>query len=535
MNGDTLPTDPARADRLAYYMLKTLNRAVREHGLLRSGDRVLVAVSGGKDNLTLLDLLHRRRRQSAEHYSLAAGHIESDYHCGRAVPQEWLAAWCADRDIPLEVARIEVAEELARTGANPCFRCAWHRRRALFEIAERLGCCTVAYGHHADDRAETALMNLIYSAAFRGMAVRRTFFDGAFTVIRPLAYVEERDTSSRSRGLAAIHSRESRCPAGRTPSAAVARALLQQAGRPTEDRGAASSPPWKVEPVNQTTWQAPGGTRSWLSDRPSARISSDTGASSPERCLALARERADELGIQHIVVASTSGQSGLHATEHMRGLHLVVVSHSSGFRGPNIEEFQPELRRAIEEAGARVLTTQHAFGGVGRAIRRKLGTYQIDEVMAFVLRTFCDGVKVACEITLMAADAGLIPASREVIAIGGTGQGLDSALVLRSANSQDFRPPGAGGHLQAPLRRPGRLIGPRAGPAGLPHHDTRPASGAGRVHIGERSGRVGRAGHRGLAPQIVRRLPGILLDGQRYRDGLSGGVQHHKLQHGAEQ
>ena len=165
---------------------------------------------------------------------------------------------------------------------------------------------------------------------------------------------------------------------------------------------------------------------------------SDTGASNTERCLALARERADELGIQHIVVASTSGQSGLHATEHMRGLHLVVVSHSSGFRGPNIEEFQPELRRAIEEAGARVLTTQHAFGGVGRAIRRKLGTYQIDEVMAFVLRTFCDGVKVACEITLMAADAGLIPASREVIAIGGTGQGLDSAMVLRSANSQDY-------------------------------------------------------------------------------------------------
>ena len=228
MNGDTLPTDPARAARLAYYMLKTLNRAVREHGLLRSGDRVLVAVSGGKDRLTLLDLLHRRRRQAPEHYSLAAGHIQSDYHCGRAVPQEWLAAWCADRDIPLEVARIEVAEELARTGANPCFRCAWHRRRALFEIAERLGCCTVAYGHHADDRAETALMNLIYSAAFRGMAVRRTFFDGAITVIRPLAYVEERDIVPFARASGYPLAGEP-CPAGANTKRAVSRALLQQA------------------------------------------------------------------------------------------------------------------------------------------------------------------------------------------------------------------------------------------------------------------------------------------------------------------
>jgi len=164
----------------------------------------------------------------------------------------------------------------------------------------------------------------------------------------------------------------------------------------------------------------------------------ETGASNTDRCLALARERAEELGIQHVVVASTSGQSGLRATELLHGLHLVVVSHSAGFRGPNIEEMQPEHRRAIEAAGVHVLTCQHAFGGVGRAVRRKLGTYQVDEVMAFVLRTFCDGVKVACEITLMATDAGLIPAGREVIAVGGTGQGLDSALVLRSANSQDF-------------------------------------------------------------------------------------------------
>ena len=165
---------------------------------------------------------------------------------------------------------------------------------------------------------------------------------------------------------------------------------------------------------------------------------SEAGAGNTERCLQLARERADELGIEHVVVATTSGQTGACAADLFRGRNVVVVTHSAGFKGPNIEELQPEQRRRIEGAGARVLTCQHAFGGVGRAIRRKLGSYQVDEVMAFVLRTFCDGVKVACEISLMAADAGLIPAGREVIAIGGTGQGADSALVLRSANSQEY-------------------------------------------------------------------------------------------------
>ncbi len=164
----------------------------------------------------------------------------------------------------------------------------------------------------------------------------------------------------------------------------------------------------------------------------------EAGPANTDRCLQLARERADELGIEHILVATTSGQTGARAAQSFPGRRVVVVTHSAGFKGPNIVELQPEQRRAIEASGADLLTCQHAFGGVGRAIRRKLGTYQVDEVVAFALRTFCDGVKVACEITLMAADAGLIPTGREVIAIGGTGQGADSAVVLRSANSQDY-------------------------------------------------------------------------------------------------
>ncbi len=165
---------------------------------------------------------------------------------------------------------------------------------------------------------------------------------------------------------------------------------------------------------------------------------SEPGPANTERTLALARQRAHELNIAHIVVASTSGQTGVLTAQQFQGRQVVVVTHSTGYRGPNIQEMQPEHRATIEQNHAEILTCQHAFGGIGRAVRRKFGSYQIDEIIAFTLRNFCEGTKVACEITLMAADAGLVPATREVLAIGGTGQGADTAVVLRAANAQDF-------------------------------------------------------------------------------------------------
>ncbi len=98
----------------------------------------------------------------------------------------------------------------------------------------------------------------------------------------------------------------------------------------------------------------------------------------------------------------------------------------------------PPTARLLEQAGASILTAQHAFGGVGRAVRKKLGTYEIDEVIAFALRTFGQGAKVAIEIALMAADAGLARTGEPCISIGGTERGADTALLLRPANAQTF-------------------------------------------------------------------------------------------------
>lgn len=162
------------------------------------------------------------------------------------------------------------------------------------------------------------------------------------------------------------------------------------------------------------------------------------GPANTERTLAAARDYVADLGIKSVVVASGSGKTGARAVEVFQGYNVVVVTRSVGFAGPNKHDLLPEYAGRIRAGGGHILTCQHAFGGLARAVRRKLGTYQLDEIISFVLRNFCEGIKVCCEISTMAADAGLVRAGEETLAIGGTGSGADSAAILLPANAQDF-------------------------------------------------------------------------------------------------
>jgi hypothetical protein len=162
------------------------------------------------------------------------------------------------------------------------------------------------------------------------------------------------------------------------------------------------------------------------------------GRENTRRTLELAKKRAEELGIKTILVASTRGETGVEACEAFQGYDVVVVTHSTGFKEPDYQELTEENRAAIEAAGGKVLTCQHTFGGVGRAVRKKLGTYELEELIAYTLRLFGEGMKVVVEIALMAADAGLVRTDEPVIAIAGTGKGADTAVVLKPANAQTF-------------------------------------------------------------------------------------------------
>jgi tRNA 2-thiocytidine biosynthesis protein TtcA len=178
-------------NRLAYWMLKDINRAIRDYQMIADGDRVAVAVSGGKDSLSLLRLLDLRRKQVPERYELVAIHVLGDSR-GPETPEhppllDWLRA--SGYEYAVEPLRLPEGEALPLG----CQRCTWNRRKALFEAAQRLGCRVVAFGHHADDLAHTTLLNLLYHGKVETMAPRREYFDGALRLVRPLCYTAEGD------------------------------------------------------------------------------------------------------------------------------------------------------------------------------------------------------------------------------------------------------------------------------------------------------------------------------------------------------
>jgi hypothetical protein len=154
--------------------------------------------------------------------------------------------------------------------------------------------------------------------------------------------------------------------------------------------------------------------------------------------LKLAKKYAETEGIKDIVVASTTGETGAKASQMFKGFNLVVVTHHVGFRKPGEHELRKEFRHQILENGAKILTSTHALSSVERAVRKRFGTLQPLELIANALRLLGEGTKVCVEIVVMAADAGLIPVDRDVIAIAGTGRGADTALVIKPANASAF-------------------------------------------------------------------------------------------------
>jgi hypothetical protein len=157
-----------------------------------------------------------------------------------------------------------------------------------------------------------------------------------------------------------------------------------------------------------------------------------------DETLRLARERAKALGIRDVVVASYTGETGAKASQLFAGCNVVVVAGVYGFREPNQVRMQDEYKQIIEANGGTILHTGHAFGMLGRSVHKRFGAIQVDEVIAHVLRLFSQGVKVGCECACMAADAGLIRSGEEVLSIGGSGRGADSAIVLRASNTHAF-------------------------------------------------------------------------------------------------
>ncbi len=165
-----------------------IGHAIKDYDLIRDGDRILCAISGGKDSLTMLKLLNERRQWAPVQYELYAVNIKTDFSCGSCMHKDVLSQIFAEWNIPFEFAHMNVLNEDKTTN---CFWCSWNRRKCLFEVAQRLGCNKIALGHHKDDVIETTLLNIIFQGNFSTMNPKQELFNGEKAIIRPLCYVEE--------------------------------------------------------------------------------------------------------------------------------------------------------------------------------------------------------------------------------------------------------------------------------------------------------------------------------------------------------
>jgi uncharacterized protein len=165
----------------------------------------------------------------------------------------------------------------------------------------------------------------------------------------------------------------------------------------------------------------------------------EVGPKNTQACVDLLDKAAEE-GFQHMVVASTTGDSGAQAARRLAGkkVNLVVVGHSVGFKGPNVDEFLPEHFEEITRQGGKVLKATILTHSLETSLADQFKGSAPTLLIANTLRRLGQGLKVCCEIVMEAVDAGLIPEETEVVAAGGTARGWDTVAVLKSAASKRF-------------------------------------------------------------------------------------------------
>jgi len=172
-------------------LTKKFHKACADYGLIADGDHILIGLSGGKDSLALTEFLGRRAQIYKPHFRVTALHVrvkERDYHTDRS----YLETFCAEANVPLIVRDIEIKGGESED-TNPCFLCSWYRRKALFNVAQELGCNKIAFGHHRDDVVQTLLMNLIYQGTFATMPPILQMDKMPLQIIRPLCLIDEAD------------------------------------------------------------------------------------------------------------------------------------------------------------------------------------------------------------------------------------------------------------------------------------------------------------------------------------------------------
>ncbi len=185
-------------------------KALYDYELIDDSENLAIALSGGKDSLTLLYLLHAISGRGFPALKLHAIHVRGEFSCGSGVSLSYLEAICKDLDVSFTVC--ESTQSLEKL---ECYSCSRERRQLLFDAAKKVGATSIAFGHHRDDSVQTLMMNLLHKGEFAGNLPKVKMEKYGMTIIRPLIYLSEDSIRafSKQHGFARI---VCRCPVGQT-------------------------------------------------------------------------------------------------------------------------------------------------------------------------------------------------------------------------------------------------------------------------------------------------------------------------------
>jgi len=181
------------ANKLEKRLCREVGRAIIDHHMIEEGDKVMVCVSGGKDSYAMLDILLKLQKRAPISFSLIAVNLDQKQP---GFPEDILPAYLQRLGVPFHIENQDtysIVKRVIAEGKTMCSLCSRLRRGILYRVADELGATKIALGHHRDDMLQTFFLNMFFAAKLKSMPPKLVSDDGRHIVIRPMAYVTEKD------------------------------------------------------------------------------------------------------------------------------------------------------------------------------------------------------------------------------------------------------------------------------------------------------------------------------------------------------
>mgnify|MGYP000920513037 CR=1 FL=1 len=209
-------------ERLTYFTSKKVGKAIWDYQMLKEGDKVLMAVSGGKDSLCLLRIMKERIRFVPIKYDITACYVDMGFEW---VDKNRLLSHFESEELPYIIAKPPAGWNISEK--YNCFWCSWNRRKSLFNLAHEEGFTKIVFAHHMDDIIETMLLNLFFNGEIATMTPYQEMFGGELAIIRPLAYVEETELA-RLASMLSLPVVSSLCPNSSTSKRTLVKNMIRE-------------------------------------------------------------------------------------------------------------------------------------------------------------------------------------------------------------------------------------------------------------------------------------------------------------------